>query len=57
MPRHRREGERSFVFVGGGVGKKRKNLRREKCAGREDALVAAASDSISMNFQAEAAAP
>lgn len=30
--------------------------RRENCAGRKDALVAAASDSISMNFTAEAVA-
>lgn len=35
------------------IGEKR---RRENCAGRKDALVAAASDSISMNFTAEAVA-
>ena len=34
----------------------RRKRRRENCAGRKDALVAAASDSISMNFTAEAAA-
>lgn len=38
-------------------GERKKNPRREKCAGREDALVAAASDSISMNFRAEVEAP
>lgn len=34
----------------------RRKRKRENCAGRKDALVAAASDSISMNFTAEAAA-
>lgn len=42
---------------GGGIGwLDRRKKRRENCAGRKDALVAAASDSISMNFTAEAVA-
>lgn len=48
------------VWGGGGVGRAgwldRWKRRRENCAGRKDVLVAAASDSISMNFTAKAAA-
>lgn len=38
------------------IGGRKKKGEGRNCAGRKDALVAAASDSISMNFTAEAAA-